>query len=221
MSLCKLQRPLMLALMLAGLSGSVFAVDGIILIDQNRALAGGVTPGDLPGFPVTITQPGSYRLASPLNVPTGQNGIEIASPGVTLDLNGFGITTPDVTTFPPFFFGIRYTGSATPRFLVIRNGNVNGFTIPIQVINPTGLKCQYCSFIDLTVRVPVGSSSFDLGNYTRIDNYTGFNSDVNALCPSVIVNSVARSISVGFAFPGDPNPASQGACTFVHNSVTF
>jgi len=221
MSLCKLQRPLMLALMLTALSGSVFAVDGIILIDQNRALAGGVTPGDLAGFPVTITQPGSYRLASPLNVPTGQNGIEITVPGVTLDLNGFSITTPDVTTFPPFFFGIKYIGSTTPTFLAIRNGNVNGFTIPIQVSSTTGVKCQYCSFIDLTVRVPVGSASFDLGNYARVNNYTGFNADVNAICPSVIVNSVARSISSSVAFPGDPNPASQGACTFAHNSTTF
>ncbi len=38
------------------------AVDGVVLIDQNRALAGNVTPGDTPGFPVTISLSGSYRL---------------------------------------------------------------------------------------------------------------------------------------------------------------
>lgn len=37
---------------------------------QARALAGGVTPADLPGFPVTISEPGSYRLASDLRVAT-------------------------------------------------------------------------------------------------------------------------------------------------------
>ena len=31
-------------------SPKLHAVDGIILIDQNRALAGNVTPGDLAGF---------------------------------------------------------------------------------------------------------------------------------------------------------------------------
>ena len=42
------------------------AVDGVTLIDQNKALAGSVTPGDTPGFPVTISQPGSYRLSGNL-----------------------------------------------------------------------------------------------------------------------------------------------------------
>ena len=46
-----------------------FAVDGVVLIDQNHALAGNVTPGDTPGFPVTISQPGSYRLTGNLIVP--------------------------------------------------------------------------------------------------------------------------------------------------------
>ena len=46
------------------LTGTVpaFAADGVIEINQARAKAGGVTPGDTPLFPVTISQPGSYRL---------------------------------------------------------------------------------------------------------------------------------------------------------------
>jgi hypothetical protein len=81
---------LFLVLVLAS-STSVFAADGVILIDQNRALAGNVTPGDAPGFPVTISQPGSYRLSSNLVVPADSNGIELTVDGVTLDLNGFAI----------------------------------------------------------------------------------------------------------------------------------
>ncbi|NWG73776.1 MAG: hypothetical protein HXY24_04090 [Rubrivivax sp.] len=42
------------------------AVDGEILITQAKALAGNVTPGDAPGFPVTISQPGKYKLAGHL-----------------------------------------------------------------------------------------------------------------------------------------------------------
>ena len=50
--------------LVATLSSSLYAVDGVVLIDQNHALAGNITPGDGPGFPVTLSQPGSYRLTA-------------------------------------------------------------------------------------------------------------------------------------------------------------
>ncbi len=63
----------------AGLTGmitvalllSAFAAhagDGVIEISQTQAEAGGVTSGDTPGFPVTLSAPGSYRLTSNLDV---------------------------------------------------------------------------------------------------------------------------------------------------------
>ena len=51
-------RPMVCVCALAAISSSLYAVDGVVLIDQNHALAGSVTPGDAPGFPVTISQPG-------------------------------------------------------------------------------------------------------------------------------------------------------------------
>jgi hypothetical protein len=48
-----------------------FAADGEILITQTRALQGGITPGDAPGFPITLTQPGAYKFASNITVPSG------------------------------------------------------------------------------------------------------------------------------------------------------
>jgi len=68
-----------------------------VLIDQDRAMAGGITPGDAPGWPVTISATGSYRLVSSLNLGgAGANttAIEIVASGtgkltITLDLNGF------------------------------------------------------------------------------------------------------------------------------------
>jgi hypothetical protein len=71
------------------------AVDGVVLIDQNRASAGNITPGDLPGFPVTISRPGSYRLSGNLDVANPDTtAIEITANNVTLDLNGFTIQGP-------------------------------------------------------------------------------------------------------------------------------
>lgn len=70
-------------------------IEGITLISQATAVAGGVTPGDAPGFPVTISRAGSYRLATNLTVsdPT-KRAIHITADYVTLDLNGFAIEGP-------------------------------------------------------------------------------------------------------------------------------
>src|SRR4026209_2374588 len=88
-------RLLLAAAIFVALSASAFAdgEDGV-LITQARAIAGGVTPGDTPGFPVTITQPGLYKFAGNLQVPAGtasvtKIGIETTVPDVTIDLNGY------------------------------------------------------------------------------------------------------------------------------------
>ena len=62
---------------------------GEILITQAKALAGNVTPGDSPGFPVTLSLPGSYALASNLIPGPGKIGIVAAAPDIAIDLSGF------------------------------------------------------------------------------------------------------------------------------------
>jgi hypothetical protein len=68
---------------LAGLSSSVYAVDGVVLIDQAHALAGNITPGDTPGFPVTISLPGAiaYRAISrcPMRIPRPSRSLPTTS----------------------------------------------------------------------------------------------------------------------------------------------
>lgn len=82
----------LLALAPALQSGPARAVDGVIEINNARAVAGGVTSGDTPGYPVTIDQSGSYRLTGPIYV-SGWNlhVVEITADHVTLDLGGFEI----------------------------------------------------------------------------------------------------------------------------------
>ncbi len=91
-------------------AGDALAGDGVIEINQAKALAGGVTPADAPGFPVTIDARGSYRLTSDLQVPgstcatpcpgcpdpTGDPIILITGAGSfsALDLNGFSLIGP-------------------------------------------------------------------------------------------------------------------------------
>ncbi len=83
---------------LSTLRADVQAQDtGIVMIDQVGAAAGSVTPGDGAGFPVTLSRPGSYKLAGNLVVPNANTtAIEITADNVTLDLNGFAIQGPTV-----------------------------------------------------------------------------------------------------------------------------
>lgn len=81
----------LLTLAALAFAAPAYAIDGEVLITQGKANAGGVTPGDSPGFPVTLSRPGSYKLAGNLTVPSNKDGINITSYDVTLDLNGFRI----------------------------------------------------------------------------------------------------------------------------------
>jgi hypothetical protein len=121
----------------AAATSSLYAVDGVVLIDQSHALAGNVTTGDTPGFPITISQPGSYKLSSNLTVPDANTtAIQIKANNVTLDLNGFSILGPVVCTSSPAVcptagegIGIEADaapGQPGPRGARVFNGTVRG-----------------------------------------------------------------------------------------------
>jgi hypothetical protein len=110
-------------------------------LDHNKALAGNSLPGDAPGYPITLSQPGHYVLKSNLQVPAGVHGIEITGKNVTLDLNGFSIlgtgdcirndSTKVVTCAGAVgtAAGVRVTADA----VTIRNGTVSGFVYGVDV----------------------------------------------------------------------------------------
>src|SRR5436305_5699126 len=68
-------------------AGEVFAK--AVVITQSNALNGNITPGDAPGFPITLSKSGSYIFESDILPAAGMNGIEVTAPYVTIDLNGF------------------------------------------------------------------------------------------------------------------------------------
>ena len=117
---------------LAVASFPAHAVDGIVLINQNAALAGNVTPGDAPGFPVTISVSGSYRLSGNLTVADGDTtAIEIHASNVTIDLNGFSIIGPNVCSgFPVTSCNANGSGrgilSLNASNVTVLNGKVIG-----------------------------------------------------------------------------------------------
>lgn len=110
------------------------AVDGIIEINQARAMAGGVTPGDTPGWPVTISLAGSYRLTSNLDLGTAAGAenltaILIEADDVSLDLNDFAIVGPTVCDYaatctrPGNGYGVAGSTRSGTR---VMNGTIRG-----------------------------------------------------------------------------------------------
>jgi hypothetical protein len=87
-------------------------LDTTVLIDQAKALAGGVSAGDSAGFPITISQPGHYKLVGNLSVPGGQHGITVNANFSTVNCSGTDS------------HGIN--GSPARR-MSLRNGSVSGF----------------------------------------------------------------------------------------------
>lgn len=128
----------LVALAAATLSLAAGLVSDPVTIDAAQAERGGVTPDDAPGYPITISQPGRYRLSSDLIVPAHADGIVITAPNVTLDLNGHSVRGPvrcthssasravacDWRVEPSARVGINAV--AAPHS-VIRNGSVTGF----------------------------------------------------------------------------------------------
>jgi hypothetical protein len=93
----KIVRCVALSVFLVVLIIPIRAMAIVVKINQSKATNGNVTPGDAPGFPVTISRPGSYRLTSNLTVPNeNTTAVEITTDDVTLDLGGFLIKGPTV-----------------------------------------------------------------------------------------------------------------------------
>lgn len=120
------------AALLLGAPSLASAAEGEIEISQVAASVGGVTPGDAPGFPVTLSVSGAYRLTSGLVVPdVDTTAISITASDVTLDLNGFTIQGPVTCTSsgvctPPVLTGTGDGVSSTESRIVVRNGIITG-----------------------------------------------------------------------------------------------
>lgn len=128
---------IVLCAMLSLSLGAATTSNGVTIIDQAAALAGGISGAcDAAGFPVTICKPGSYKLTSDLIVPDGADGIDINANDVTIDLNGFAVRGP-VSCSGSGLYVSCHGGSAGQNFgivsvttnnISIHGGTVRGFS---------------------------------------------------------------------------------------------
>jgi hypothetical protein len=129
--------PALVAGAAALLAASSPAAAGTHEIDQRCALVDGCFPGDSGGFPVTITQPGTYRLTSNLDIrgvpaPQDVTAIEIVhtARGALLDLNGFALVGANTCSAPPAGCtgnGTGYGVRGTAEGIEVRDGSIVGF----------------------------------------------------------------------------------------------
>jgi hypothetical protein len=169
-------------------------------IDQNKALAGSLSPGDLPGFPITLSVPGSYKLTSNLVVPAGLNGIEITSDNVTLDLNGFRIAGSGSCTRDQVSYVVNCNAQSKYGIVVlaggvtgtVRNGSVQGFI--------TGVLLEGGTAESLTIRQNINGLFFN--GFFAAGRATGVLAEMNHIGIhmqwGMIERSVATANNIGF-----------------------
>lgn len=187
---------------LLGLATPLPAVDGVIEINQARAVAGGVTTGDTPGFPVTLSEAGSYRLTGNLTVPdVNTSAVTVTAFNVTLDLNGFSITGPaNCSGQPVGTFTCDATGSGigVEAFaqVTVKNGRVHG-------MGSHGVEVSFSRVENLTVTgnggvgIAAGGSSVVVNNTVCQNRQGGISAFSNANL--VTNNFVERNDGIGIS----------------------
>jgi hypothetical protein len=110
------------------------AAPGVLEINEACAVNTGCFTGDAAGYPVTITQPGSYILTSNLVIPTtSTTGLLVSNDDIGIDLNGFAIigtgcvgATSNCTPGSGSGHGIDVDNILDRRALSVSNGSIVG-----------------------------------------------------------------------------------------------
>ena len=204
-----LLRPVLWLSAVAALSHALYAIDGITLIDEKAASSGKVTAGDAPGFPVTISQPGSYRLTSNLLVPdSATTAIEITANDVSLDLNGFSIVGPNVCTPNPT--RCTYSGGTGIGVMavgppgVVSPANVHVFNGTVRGMGGHGIRMLGDGTVVERVRsVSNGGPGIVVGLGSIIDSVAELNASGAAIVGLIVRGCISTSNVFGiFVRPG-------------------
>jgi hypothetical protein len=97
---------------------------------------------NITSLPFTITQSGKYTLQSDLTFIFGSSpetlpAIIVLADDVVMDLNGFSIFSLDIShASSTISIGIAVQGTQN---VVIRNGEISGFTYGVSMVNGTGI----------------------------------------------------------------------------------
>jgi hypothetical protein len=193
-----------MVLVLAALLGIAAPAAAQKAINQAKAVNGGVTPGDAPGFPVTISTPGSYQLTGNLTVADADTpAIHITAPSVTLDLNGFRIDGPSAPGSGAGIFSGQFEGGGS----AIVNGSVAEFGSGGIFLLSNSNRVENVRVIGNGGRgIFVGENSVVAGCLAKFNGHTG----ITITSGTVTGNTSESNLVYGI---------SASAATVVNNSV--
>jgi len=201
------------------ITNALYAVDGVVLIDQNRAMAGHVTPGDTPGFPIVISVTGSYRLSGNLTVPDRlTTAIHVTADNVTIDLNGFSINGPTVCTSNPtncggsgggagIHSGDFNIGTIHARGIKVYNGTVRGMGFHGVRLMGDG------SLTDRVFTINNGGPGIVMGSGSVINSTATMNGG-SGIIAGQVYNTVAEQNATGGIFVRQSGIAIGNRATF-------
>jgi hypothetical protein len=195
----------LLVLLFLSTVGISHAGNGIIDINATCA-SSSCFPGDnVSGFPVTITESGTYQLTSNLvSTVTDLNVIEIFVDNVTINLNGFAIIGPKTCTGTGSTLTCTNTTMTSDGIgsvgvnnnIVIKNGSIRGLDAGI-ILNGLGNKVMNVtvSETDDGIINPNGVIENCIANR----NLVGFRSIHNSLVANVLVKDSAANGNKSFS----------------------
>ena len=144
------------AALLVSFSQPSAGADGVLELNQAKALVGGVTASDTAGFPVTLDSAGSYQLTGNLDIGAAI-GVQITADDVTLDLNGFVISGPGGTNSAND--GVNSSGTNTS----VKNGT-------IRSVQGDGVSCGVSCTVERVRIMSAGSNGIAAGGNAAIRN---------------------------------------------------
>lgn len=222
---------IMAIMTMSSLFSPAIASDGVIEINQASALAGNVTAGDTPGFPITLSASGSYLLTSNLTLPEDDtaDGIHIEASHVSLDLNGFSIIGPVscqfvvdtvVCSLPRNLgqAGVRVGGND----VAISNGTITG-SRENAIANATDLSGLRIERIRVSSNAGNGLGIRGTGIvvencYLGLNGANGMRLDLVTGSCDVSGNTLIQNNSTGAFYRGDNN--AKAICSFRNNLAT-
>lgn len=216
------------------LAAPAFATDGVLEINQTCAVQTGCFPGDSPGFPLTIAQPGSYMLTGSLTVPDANTtAILVNADYVNLDLAGFEVKGPNACTGTPTVCNVIGSGrgidAGASTGVTIQNGTVRGMgldgilsgassevsNVSAEENGGTGLAIGAASSVS-GCRVVRNATTGLYARSTNVrDNVIEANGGVGMVLdgPALVDGNIVRSNVYGIQ-------ANVGSAAFTNNVVT-
>jgi hypothetical protein len=166
------------------------------------------TPGDADSL-FKITQPGSYYLTGNIIGVAGKHGIEIATSGVTIDLNGF-----DLTGIPAMglFDGVSATANSLTNIAVVNGSVRNWGDEGVDLATNGAINCR----VEGVLASGNAGNGINAGLASTVSNCSAFQNTGNG-----ISTNISSTVSNCTAYQNTGNGISTGNGSTVSTCTAY